>query len=164
MVFKFCLANLQLTRLSLFLFFSLFSQSNIFCTRIFVLSSTVDLFLCAFSLVSFGIIVTYPNIRALVCEELSNTSTVILDLDETSSHDLRSSTGPVLLLGRAASTFWKRTISDTSAGSSSETLSSAYRWDSLLDNIMENENCDDVLESVLIPVGLVVSLVYLALR
>lgn len=129
-----------------------------------MLSSTLDLFLCALSLVSFGIIVTYPSIRALICEELSNTSTVILDLDETSSHNLRSSTGPVLLLGRAASTFWKRTMSDSNGGSGGDSLSSAYWWDSLLDNVMESENCDDVLESVLIPIGLVASLIYLALR
>lgn len=129
-----------------------------------MLSSTLDLFLCALSLVSFGIIVTYPSIRALISEELSNTSTVILDLDETSSHNLRSSTGPVLLLGRAASTFWKRTMSDSNGGSGGDSLSSAYWWDSLLDNVMESENCDDVLESVLIPIGLVASLIYLALR
>jgi hypothetical protein len=141
-------------------------RSNLFCTRIFVLVSTLDLLWCALSLISLGIIVTYPNIRSLICEELSNTSTVILDLDQSSGNNLRSTTGPVMLLSRAASTFWKRSSSslEASVPNPADTLSSGYWWDSLLDNILENENCEDVLESVLLPLGLVACLIYLALR
>jgi hypothetical protein len=132
-----------------------------------VLSSSLDLFLCALSLVSLGIIVTYPNIRGLICEEISSTSAVILDMNQSSSGpDLRSSAGPVVLLGRAASSFWKRALSSSSeAGDQlSEPSSSTYWLDSLRDSILENENCEDVLESVLIPLGLVLSLIYMALR
>lgn len=86
-----------------------------------------------------------------------------MDLDRSSGQDLRSSSGPVLLLGRAATSFWKRATSET-PDQSSESLPAGYWWDSLLDNLLENENCDDVLESVLLPLGLVISLVYLALR
>ena len=138
-------------------------QSNLLCTRIFVLSSSIDLFLCALSFISLGIIVTYPNIRGLICEELSSTSAVIMDIDNPSGHDIRSPPGPVSLLGRAASTFWKRALDDTSS-QTSDSLPATYWWDSLRDSLLDNENCDDVLESVLIPLGLVVCLVYLALR
>ncbi|UZJ56927.1 hypothetical protein CBS101457_006247 [Exobasidium rhododendri] len=86
-----------------------------------------------------------------------------MDLDQASSHNLRASSGPVSLLGRAASTFWKRALSE-SVDQGSDSLPSAYWWDTMLDNFLVNEQCDDVLESVLIPLGLVLCLFYLALR
>lgn len=68
-----------------------------------------------------------------------------------------------MLLGHAASTFWKRTMSKAT-NATTDSLPHTYWWDSMLDNLLEYENCDDVLESVIIPLGLIISLVYLALR
>jgi hypothetical protein len=186
-------------------------RSSLGATRMFVVSSFLDVFLFALSLVSFCIIITYPGVRAMLCEQISSgelhsflsymhganhdaakaadatsqlapTSSPIVQLTSSAAALVIGSSGGQMtvvekrtssaaaaalepaarFISYASGPLWKRALAATSNESSS--LTHIYWWDTLLDDMLENESCDDIFISVLVPMGLIVCLTYLALR
>lgn len=189
-------------------------KSKLGATRIFVISSFLDVFLFALSLVSFCIIITYPGVRAMLCEQISSgeihaflsymhganedaavaatssaaaagassrlpdTSTVssltsaaaaLVIAPVTDDTDAPTATSAALqpaarILSYATGPLWKRAFSSATANADGSSFAHIYWWDTLLDDMLENESCDDIFISVLVPLGLVVCLTYLAFR
>ncbi|PWN34861.1 uncharacterized protein FA14DRAFT_110662, partial [Meira miltonrushii] len=155
-------------------------KSNLLATRLFFVSSFIDLFLFTLSVMSLCVIVTYPEVRAMLCEQISSGELHSLlnymrVTDSSSSFDSSTTKASVTLsdsantvlpaanfISRSASAFWKRaSVSDGSNGNSSGHV---YWWDMLFDDMLENESCDDIFLSVLVPIGLFACLAYIAVR
>lgn len=160
-------------------------RSNLFATRLFFVSSFVDLFLFTLSIMSLCVIVTYPEIRAILCEQISSgelhsllnymrgidskalsSSSSLEDHTNEASIALSDSANTILpaanFISRSASLLWKRASNlDKANGNSSNRV---YWWDTLIDDMLENESCDDIFLSVLVPIGLIACLSYIALR
>lgn len=153
-------------------------KSSLLATRLFFVSSFVDLFLFTLSVMSLCIIVTYPEVRAMLCEQISSGElhSLLNYMRVTDSSNNTSTTkSPVVLsdpantvlpaanfISRSASALWKRaSVSDGNGGNSSGHV---YWWDMLLDDMLENESCDDIFLSVLVPIGLFACLAYIAVR
>lgn len=150
------------------------------------MSSFLDVLLFSFSVISMCIIITYPEIRAMLCEQISsgelhallsymrgaNNNTAaptLVDIDNSSGASsaaaaLASPAAPssstTFLSYAAVGSLWKRAVASSDEASTAH----LYWWDTLIDNMLENESCDDIFVSVLVPLGLVICLAYLALR
>lgn len=157
-------------------------QNNLVFLKLFVLSSVFDMLLFALTVISLGIIVTYPDIRTLLCEQIASgevhsflaymrgANKGTARPSPADDFSFSGSTAPTLssaitkmpttsLLSRAAGGFWKRALTQDDAAAPS-----IYWWDNMLDNMLENESCDDVFSSFIVPFGLLICLVYLAIR
>lgn len=159
-------------------------KSNLLATRLFFVSSFIDLFLLTLSVMSLCVIVTYPEVRAMLCEQISSGELHSLlnymrvtdpSSSSSSSFDASTTDASIALsdpantvlpaanfISRSASALWKRaSVSDGNNGNSSNHV---YWWDMLIDDMLENESCDDIFLSVLVPISLFVCLAYIAVR
>lgn len=156
-------------------------QHHLLSTRIFVLASFLDVFLCALSLLSLSLLATYPEVRALACDQVSSGEIHALLAFFRGSGSPASSSSPSssrmaahsLSLGpsppstsNTAAAFVDNLFRRASHGQSSASTADVGTvwWDALMDNVFASENCDEVFATTVVPLILVFSLIYLALR
>lgn len=146
------------------------TKSHLLSTRIFVLASFLDVFLCALSLLSLSLLATYPEIRALACDQVSSgeIQATLSFFHARPPPPPSSSNGSAALSPRrsVAASFvddiFRRNSADREVAASSDV--STVWWDAVMDNVFASENCDEVFATTVVPLILVFSFVYLALR
>lgn len=190
---------------------SLIFQANLLSLRIFLLSSVLDTIFFALTVVSIGILITYADIRSLMCEQIASGEvhallaylrganrghatpappddpTYVTAAAPTPAASeaggmarpmsngsmpmarrapsMSVATLPAMsLISQASSNLWKRALGAGTATDDEATASSFTWWDSMLDNLLDNESCDEIFASLLVPLGLLLSLLYLAIR
>ncbi|PWN45199.1 hypothetical protein IE81DRAFT_207908 [Ceraceosorus guamensis] len=107
-------------------------KPSLFATRIFVLSSFLDLFLFTLSLLALLILLTNAEIRSQLCEFLSAGS---------------------------LSSVWDGGMTGKSEGAGEPSA-----WERLLEETFTDENCDDAFTRDVIPIVMLASLLYTAVR
>lgn len=119
-------------------------RSQLLLSRLFVIHSFLDFLLSTLSLFALAIVLTYPSVRAHLCDEFGNGELQSLFSTPPPSNSPPTTPPPSSTQG-----------ADGTAASG---------WETLLDGVFASENCEESFRTTLVPLLMVFGLFFTAVR